>query len=443
VRKLLLAFIFTAVAINLPALEITLDDYVRLVIRNSKQLMVAAKDLEIAHSTGRAARSQALPLIGAEAGYRRNLLEITHPVPIGVIVDPSAPGFSQLMFQDMRVNTDNEFTLGLSLSQQIFNLKVFNAIRASREFNRMSGHIYEAQRAAIINIAKKVYYQNYLLEKLLDVRRNIESNTHENYLNAKEKFEVGMVSEFDFLRTKVEWKTRIPETLQAQRNLDLARINLKNLAGINANTEVVLITTLDEYPELPQLVPLSDIFAARPDFRAATAEVALRRINLRAARADHFPTLRGNVLFAVSAASDQFSIDNSTRVAQAGITASLPVFTGGGLYAQTRRAKSEYEQSAIRLQQLREDVVANIRSIYLTLGEAHQRIITAEATLNIARRAYDIAQTSYRAGLATQLDLKDATTSYELANIHYISSVFEYLSAYFDWQQATGRTTVR
>jgi outer membrane protein TolC len=303
----------------------------------------------------------------------------------------------------------------------------------------MTSYIFDAQKQAIITIAKKVYYQNYLLEQLLEVRKSVESNTYENYLNAKNKFKQGVISEFDYLRAEVEWKTKIPETLQAQRNLDLARINLKNLAGINEGETISLKTSLKEYPNIPDLVPISDVFAGRPDYKATTAEVTLREINVKAARSDHFPTLKGNVLFAISASSDQFAIDDNRKVAQVGVTVSLPIFTGGALLSQDRKAKSEYEQSVIRLQQLKDDVAASLSSIYLTLKEAQQRILSAEATVETAKKAYTIAQTSYRAGVATQLDLKDATTSYELSNINYISSVYEYLAAFFDWEQAIGK----
>ncbi|MCL2295268.1 MAG: TolC family protein [Spirochaetes bacterium] len=441
-KKLLLICIIALAAANLPALDksidLTLEEYVRLVGRNSKHLRIAAKDLEIAAATERAARSQALPMIGAEAGYTRNLLDITRPMAVA-----APPAGGALIFQDIRVNTDNEFSFGLALNQQIFNLRVVNAIRASRQFRLMSGYIFDAQKQAIITIAKKLYYQNYLLEQLLEVRRNLENNSYENYLNAQNKFDAGVISEFDFLRAKVEWKTRIPETLQAQRNLDLARINLKNLAGIPEGTKITLNTNISEFPDIPELMSMSEIFANRPDHKASVAEVSLRRMNLNAARSDHFPTLRGNALFAVSAASNDFSIDDSTRIAQLGLTVSVPIFTGGALSAQTRRAKHEYEQSVIRLHQLREDVAASINSIFLTLIETRQRITAAEATLQTARRAFEIAQTSYRAGVITHLDLKDVTTSYELANLNYISSVYEYLAAYFSWQQAIGEALIR
>ena len=232
---------------------------------------------------------------------------------------------------------------------------------------------------------------------------------------------------------------KIPETTQARKNLDLARINFKNLAGISQEEEIILDCSFGEYPEMPVLISPPDILADRPDYKTLIREISLREINIRAARADHYPTVSGNILYALSAGSDTFSFDDSTRVVQAGIVVSVPIFTGGALAAQDRKARAEYEQAEIRLRQLKEDVSAEISSIYLLLKETSERIDSASATLETAEKAYEIAQASYTSGMATQLDLKDATVSLELARINHLSAVYEYLASYFDWQHAVGK----
>ncbi len=418
--------------------EITIDDYIRLVEKNSKQLLQAAKDIEIADATEKTVRSQAYPMIGAEIGYTRNLSDIEQSWPVAA---DTASGM--LIYQDIDVNTDNEFSFGLSLSQQIFNMKVFNAIKASREFKLMSGYIYDIQNQTVITLAKKVYYQNFLLEKLLEVKKEVENNSHENYLNVRKKFENGLVSQFELLRTEVDWKMKIPETTQARKNLDLAKINLKNLAGIPLEDEVILKSDINDYPEMPQPVPLPDILKERPDYKSLVREMSLREINVKAAMSDHYPTVAGNILYGVSSGSDDFSLDgDKTTVTQVGIKVSLPIYSGGALSAQDKKAKSEFDQTEIKLKQLKENILSEINSIYLTLKETGERIESAAATMETAMQAYEIAQTSYNSGMATQLDLKDAALSLELAKISHISAVYEYLAATFDWDMAIGKAVM-
>lgn len=414
--------------------EITIDDYIKLVEKNSKQLLQAAKDIEIADATEKTVRAQAYPAIGAELGYTRNLTDIEQTMPVAV------DGSGGFIYKDIDVNTDNEFSFGLSLNQQIFNMKVFNAIKASREFKLMSSYIYDIQNQTVITLAKKVYYQNVLLEKLLDVKIEVEENSRENYLNIKKKFENGLVSQFELLRSEVDWKMKIPETTQARKNLDLAKINLKNLAGIQLDDEVLLISDINDYPAIPEIVPISDILKERPDYKSLVREMSLREINIKAAMSDHYPTVSGNIMYGVSTGSDDFSLDSDkTTITQIGIKVSLPIYSGGALSAQDRKAKSEFEQTEIKLDQLTENIMSEINSIYLTLRETNERIESASATMETAQQAYEIAQTSFDSGMATQLDLKDASLSLELAKINHISAIYEYLAASFDWDMAIGK----
>ena len=58
--------------------------------------------------------------------------------------------------------------------------------------------------------------------------------------------------------------------------------------------------------------------------------------------------------------------------------------------------------------------------------------------MNTAEKAFRIAEVSARNGLATQLELKDARVVLDQAQVNYYSSIYQYLDAYFDWQNAIG-----
>ncbi len=410
----------------------TLENYIKGVEKNSRQLEQAAKDVVIAKANEKATTAMALPTVGAQAGYTRNLLEVEQPSPVAAL--PSG----ELLYQDIVVNNDNDYSFGLSLSQQVFNLKVLNAIKASREYRLMTDSIYNIQHQEIITIAKKVYYQNYLMEKLYEVKKTTETNTYESYLIIKDKFENGLVSEVDLLRAEVDWKMTIPESTQAGKNLDLARINFKNLAGIPLEEEVVLDCDITLYPEIPQIIPIGEILPERPDYMTLIREKSLRDINIKASLADHYPTLSANIGYGFSASSDEFSLEDNTKVATIGFTLAMPIYSGGALSALDLKARTEYEQTVLKIEQLKEDVSSEISSIYLSLREAEERIQSAVATIDTAKKAFEITQASYNSGMGTQLELKDARLSLEMAEISHISAVYEYLAAYFDWEKATG-----
>ena len=424
----------TAVTAPLFSESYTLENYITGVEKNSRQLKQAAKDVIIAETNEKAAKSQALPTIGAQAGYTRNLKDIEQSYPVA-----SVAGGGPLIMQDIDMNSDNDFSFGLSLDQQVFNMKVFQAIRASKEYKLMTGAIYDVQLQEILTIAKKVYYQNYLMEKLYEVKKSTEENTYENYNIIKDKFDNGLVSEVDLLRAEVDWKMTIPETTQAKKNLDLARINFKNLAGIPLDSEVNLDCDISVYPDIPELLPLNKILPERADYKTLQRERNLRDLNIKAAMADHYPTLAANITYGVQSSSDDFKIEDEVTAATIGFTLTLPVYTGGALSSQDKKAETEYQQTVLKIEQLEEDVMSEIRSIYLSLKEAEERIQSALTTMVTADKAYEITQASYNSGMGTQLELKDARLSRENAEIAHVSAVYEYLAAYFDWEKAVGK----
>lgn len=411
----------------------TLENYIENVEKNSRQLVQAAKDMIIAETNEKTAKSQTLPTIGIQLGYIRNLTDVEQPYPVAADL-----GTGYLITQDIDINSNNDFSFGLSLDQQVFNMKVFNAIKASREYRIMTSSIYDVQHQEIITIAKKVYYQNYLMERLWEVEKTTEENTYENYLIIKDKFENGLVSEVDLLRAEVDWKMTIPESTKAKKNLDLARINFKSLSGIPFNEEVTLDCDISVFPEIPEKLPIIGILPERADYKTLQREKKLREINIKASLADHYPTISANFTYGFSASSDEFSLEDNTTVAAIGFTIAMPIYTGGALSSQDLKARTEYDQTILKIEQLEDDVRSEISSIYLSLQETDERIQSALATIDTAKRAYEITKASYNSGMGTRLELKDARLSLEMAKIGHISSVYEYLATYFDWEKATG-----
>lgn len=416
--------------------EYTMEEYLSLVEKNNKDLMIAASQLKSSDQQVKLARSQALPTIGLSSSLKRNFLDVEQPMAVS-----ADTGSGNLNYADVDVNKDYDFSFGLGLSQQVFNLNVLNAIKASKEYKSMSKSVYDAQNEAIMTAAKKVFFQCYLLEMLYNIRLETEKRALDHYELMKQKYENGIVSKLALLNAEVDWKMAVPETTNARMNREICLINLKNMAGIPQEEEVKISGDFTVYPEIPAQVAFGDVLAERSDYKALLGEKRLRELNIKATRANHYPTLSLDAAYGYSAADNDVAKafnENDTDVFSVGLTLSLPVFTGGALTAQDRQVKLEAEQTELRLRQKREEILTELNRIYLTLQKEFENITLAETTLTTAKQAFDIAETSFENGVMTQLELKDTRVSLESAELNRISSVYNYLCAYFDWQKATG-----
>jgi outer membrane protein len=439
-KKITGIFLFIALTtLALQAQDLGLSDYLKLVEENSKDLYLARIDQDLAENQEKQVRSATRPMISAGANYNRNIMEITQPFPVGAIpVVNSETGLQDLYYADVPYNSKNEFSINVGVQQMLFDMKIFKALEASRLYTNLTETVYEASRQGILTAAKKVYFQTVLLNEVYKVKLTTEENAYEAYLDTQKRYDNELASELEVLGAEVNWQINIPETTQSARNRDLAMSNLKHMAGIDQDKTVVLSESLDMIPQLPENEGLGAILSSRPDFQALHEEKALREINISANRAEFFPSLSATAGYGIQAASDEFRWQNDVDAFQVGLTLTIPIYYGGSRFAKMEQARLELQKSDMSILKKQDEVSTEINNLQLLLDEASSRIFSAEKTLETAKKAYTIMEISSKNGLATQLDLKDSLLNLDGAQLNYYKAIYDYLDAYFNWQQAVG-----
>ena len=227
-------------------------------------------------------------------------------------------------------------------------------------------------------------------------------------------------------------------TARARRDYELLLNNLKNLAGIPVEEDIRLKGDLSELPALPAMKVMDSILEQRPDFNALLWEAKLRTTGIKAEKANHLPELNLDLSYTFSSLSDKFKLERQNHSYVIGLDLSIPIYSGGYRQAQVQKAKIELEKTRIKIDQEKEAIYNEIHNIHLRLEEARQRVGAAKTTLETAKKAFEIAEVTAANGLATQLELKDARVVYDQARLKVYSAEYDYLDAYFDWQQAAG-----
>ena len=426
IYAILISFLFM-IGGSLYAGEYDLDEFLELVRQNSKDLKLAEQELEMAKAVKKEAWATALPKIGAQGNYRRNLLKNYLFAEIGGEV------------QKIDLTFNNEFAFNTALSQTLFSFKVGNALTAAKQYGQLTDFIYDASEQGIITFAKKGFHQALLLKKVWEIAVSSERSAHDNYMNIQQKYENGLVSEFELLQAEVVWKNKVPETMEVKRNYDLLIANLKNFAGIPEEEEINLKGNLEIFPIKPEQESMENVLGIRPDFQAMVWEKRLRETGVKVAKADYFPYLDGSFIYTFSSQSNIWHFDNRNNNFILGATLTIPIYTGGYTGAQLQKARVELEKSRINIDKNKDKISNELTNIFLRLDEAEKRIQSAKGTLNSANKAFKIAEVSADNGLITQLELKDTRIFNDQANLNYYKAVYDYLDAYFDWEKATGK----
>lgn len=419
--------------------DYSLEEYVKLVEENSKDLSLARFDKKLAENKKDQASSAVRPMITGSIGYTRNLLEISSPYPVGsgTTVNP-ATGLYPAVYSDVVINSDNDYSMSLGLQQTLFDLKAFKAIEASEKYITLTGSVFEATRQAIITGAKKIYFQAVLLEEVYLVKKSTEENAYETWKDTQLKFENDLTSELDVLQAEVNWQINVPETTLAMRNRDLALSNLKHMAGIDFNEDLVLTDGLVMIENPPEEVSLGEILGSRPDFQALKIGNQLNEINISAKKSEFFPKLTATAGWGWKASDNGLDLSDGTNAMQVGLELSVPIYYGGLRFSQLEEARINAEKAELEMLKMHDEIQMEINNLDLLLSESMDRIQSAESTLNTAEKAYAIMVVTSRNGMATSLDLKDALLNLEGSRLNYYVAIFDYLDAFFSWQQAVG-----
>ena|SRR5215813_3663234 len=209
-------------------------------------------------------------------------------------------------------------------------------------------------------------------------------------------------------RTLVE-QTRADLPLLEQQ-LDVVNHQLAVLIGRSPAEADIRPISLDQL-HLPEDLPLrlpSALVRQRPDIRAAEALMHQASANVGVATANLYP----QITLTTSGGAIGSSFTNGGPVWSFGASLVQPIFKGGSLRAEQRKAVAAYEEAGANYQQVVleafEQVADSLRAIdndAKTLQARSEAAAQAEAT-------YNTAMQRYAAGGISQLSLLDAQRQY-------------------------------
>jgi outer membrane protein len=117
---------------------------------------------------------------------------------------------------------------------------------------------------------------------------------------------------------------------------------------------------------------------------------------------------------------------SSGRYGAAGVNVSVPLFNGFRLNAEAAEAKLRAQASSAQTQALADRIVRDVRTAWLTMNTAQQRMTVTAQLLTQANTALDLAQTRYRLGLSSIVELSQAQLQQTQAQIEQANARFDY-----------------
>lgn len=295
---------------------------------------------------------------------------------------------------------------------------------------------------------------NYFALRALDTDKALVLSTLEVYRRSlaltRNRRAGGMVSDLDVAEAETVLRTAEAQLPQ----IALLRVRFQNalavLTGDNPSSFRMPEQPLDTGPVfIPPGLP-SELLERRPDIAAAEYRVMAANAAIGASKAAFFPTIRF-AGFAGLQSGDMASLVNwPSRAWAVGPSVTLPVFRGGELTADLKRARATHEETVARYRQTVLNAFGEVENHLAAQRLLADEIDAVASALAAARRQLEIANNRYVAGLVTYLEVATAQntvliterSSVHLRGLQLVATVALVKSLGGGWNEAEASASV-
>lgn len=390
-----------------PPQSLTLAEADAIALHNRPRLLASVYGAQAADEATREVRSAYFPTVEGNATGAK--AENGSRIAAGALNNPSvydryANGIeaSQLITDFGRTHNLNKSAHFAAQAQQ----QDANATRASVLLEVNEDYYRVLQTQAVLRVAEQAVKERQLVADQVTVlaKNELKSSLDVSFANVN-------LDQAQLLLT------------QAQNNVQAAYANLSLALGYSTTQTYQLIDT----PLPPP--PSSDLSQAVAEALQERPEVAAGKLQSDSARAfEHaerdlwMPTLSAVGVAGLTPVYEAPLVD---RYAAAGFNLSIPLFNGGLFSARHAEAHLQAEQTNQNLRELENQIARDVRVAWLNANTAYQQLSVDQRLQQQATLALDLAQSRYKLGLSSIVELSQAQLNETQAEIDEASAKYQ------------------
>ncbi len=303
-------------------------------------------------------------------------------------------------FDGFPTRTISRYSLGLGVS---YDLDLFGGARREREsatarFEAESFR-YDAARLTLAAQITSKAIESAALAAEIEALESIIADDRETLALVERAIDAGAVGAIDRIRAQTQLAQDRAALPGLRDRLSAARNALVILTGHAPGIRTAPEFTLADFspPEqIPVSVP-SVLLRARPDIRAAEAALHAATADIGVRVANQFPQVRLSANYAQTALDPDTLFSYASSGWALGPALTLPIFRGGVLRADVRRAQAEarradarYRATVLRAFGEVADALSGLAAAEAELSLRNEALTLAEENLRLARRAYEL-----------------------------------------------------
>ncbi len=419
------------------AAPLSLDEALAMAAHENADLLSARADSDAARADVATARSAVLPRLDLQATFGRQ----AWGDGVSTISGVSFP---------QRAGDAGDHTLGIQASQTLVDLSRFRTLQQAQQAARAAERAQDELSLLVAFQVAQRFYELVKQERSLEVLHKSAARSGELVDRADALFTAGRTPKSETYSARVNLRNDQIAVEQQRARVTQARSSLAQALGWlePEGLEVAAPPELDAPPPPAQEPPPLDLLLARarqrrPALATEQARMAAARAGIEIARSGDYPSLQLQGTYArqgtqLEGRDGVYGDPSRSYVATGQVVLSWNLFQGFGTRAAVRKAEAGLARAQAQAQRSGETVAEEVTGARAAVVTLARQVELAADNLQLARDGLRLATERFTAGLATQLEERDASLKLTQAELTLLETRIDHTVARADLARAVG-----
>ncbi len=383
--------------------------------------------------------------------------------PMGTPIPPAMPAYmpvtSEMLPEDVygsvtviEEEIPHTWNISTSLNMNLtLSAALFFGIKAAvldYEAGRLS---LETTKQKLRRDVQKQFYNLLLMKENIRLMEENIGAALERYNQAQINYENGLVSEYTKLSARVAYENMKPSLKSFKTGYESALLGFKMQLGLPLDADLELEGTIEQTPihtETQELI--QHAIPRRLDVQALIQQIDILKNSRDLTIAGFTPALSFMLSFDPTFTGDPFEDpwfedEDSWKQMSGmfGITLSVSLdklLPFSKTWIELANTSDSISKARIGLQQAIIAADMEIRTIVMNLQKSEELIESLNLNVDLAKRAYKMAEEAYNAGNRELLEVQNAELELKKARLEVLKEQYNYITGLLDLQYAVNAT---
>ena len=299
-----------------------------------------------------------------------------------------------------------------------------------------------SSKIELANQVKKAFYGALLAQDSYNVYKKTFDTESEVLKDIQNKFEQGLVAEYDLITASVRLQNIIPEMLQTRNAVQLAILQLKALMGIDLEVPLGIIGSLENYEDdmYADLLDTDLSLINNSDLRQIDLQIEQLKKVYELRTSQYLPTLTANLNYQYMSQNNDFKFGDYKwdPYATAGITLAIPIFDGGRKHYDRKEAKLTVSQVEMQREDAERQIKLMLQNQINQIAKSIEQVNSLKTARKQAEKGYEIAVKRYETGMGTIVDVNQAALGVTSTGLQYNNAIYDYMTAKSELEKVIG-----